>query len=124
ALSVDRSRPGPQGHPGSVNVEDFERPEIEAILGFQLLFEGDLDRACRSAEIHEVFQYLGPVVIVSAPIRVIDPARVDSAAPERVPLAAVHRIDVPGGRLKGSVDRKSTRLNSSHDQISYAVFCL
>src|SRR2546428_13190461 len=27
-----------------------------------------------------------------------------------------HRV--PGG------DRKSTRLNSSHDQISYAVFCL
>src|SRR5450432_4218293 len=26
------------------------------------------------------------------------------------------------GRSKG--DRKSTRLNSSHDQISYAVFCL
>src|SRR5206468_12290758 len=26
-------------------------------------------------------------------------------------------------RLK-STDRKSTRLNSSHDQISYAVFCL
>src|SRR2546421_2104816 len=24
----------------------------------------------------------------------------------------------------GSKDRKSTRLNSSHDQISYAVFCL
>src|SRR2546421_1931499 len=24
----------------------------------------------------------------------------------------------------GSIDRKSTRLNSSHDQISYAVFCL
>src|SRR2546421_1946046 len=28
-----------------------------------------------------------------------------------------------GGTLKTS-DRKSTRLNSSHDQISYAVFCL
>src|SRR3989440_1193054 len=27
------------------------------------------------------------------------------------------------GRLK-EIDRKSTRLNSSHDQISYAVFCL
>src|SRR3989475_7692915 len=25
---------------------------------------------------------------------------------------------------KGLVDRKSTRLNSSHSQISYAVFCL
>src|SRR5437763_12371855 len=27
-------------------------------------------------------------------------------------------------RLKGPVDRKSTRLNSSHRCISYAVFCL
>src|SRR5206468_12648744 len=26
--------------------------------------------------------------------------------------------------LAESLDRKSTRLNSSHDQISYAVFCL
>src|SRR5438270_6569102 len=26
--------------------------------------------------------------------------------------------------IPGSVDRKSTRLNSSHSQISYAVFCL
>src|SRR5256712_3818571 len=25
---------------------------------------------------------------------------------------------------RGTTDRKSTRLNSSHDQISYAVFCL
>src|SRR5688572_32322619 len=25
---------------------------------------------------------------------------------------------------QGTVDRKSTRLNSSHSQISYAVFCL
>src|SRR2546428_2503286 len=27
-------------------------------------------------------------------------------------------------RTAGRTDRKSTRLNSSHDQISYAVFCL
>src|SRR2546421_3068490 len=27
-------------------------------------------------------------------------------------------------RVDGDPDRKSTRLNSSHDQISYAVFCL
>src|SRR2546421_5535353 len=27
-------------------------------------------------------------------------------------------------QLRGFEDRKSTRLNSSHDQISYAVFCL
>src|SRR2546430_12753305 len=31
----------------------------------------------------------------------------------------------PGGDDAGSLrDRKSTRLNSSHSQISYAVFCL
>src|SRR5206468_8931013 len=28
------------------------------------------------------------------------------------------------GRAGLELDRKSTRLNSSHDQISYAVFCL
>src|SRR5206468_12188397 len=37
----------------------------------------------------------------------------------------VCRLHVRGADLKGtSSDRKSTRLNSSHDQISYAVFCL
>src|SRR5206468_11993427 len=30
----------------------------------------------------------------------------------------------PIGPARRSRDRKSTRLNSSHDQISYAVFCL
>src|SRR2546427_8013599 len=30
----------------------------------------------------------------------------------------------PGAEEGGGTDRKSTRLNSSHDQISYAVFCL
>src|SRR2546430_11640730 len=31
---------------------------------------------------------------------------------------------IPGLFLGGVRDRKSTRLNSSHSQISYAVFCL
>src|SRR2546430_9150077 len=31
---------------------------------------------------------------------------------------------VGGGARRGGRDRKSTRLNSSHSQISYAVFCL
>src|SRR2546430_10932061 len=32
--------------------------------------------------------------------------------------------DVVHDRPPGDADRKSTRLNSSHSQISYAVFCL
>src|SRR5206468_6482833 len=45
------------------------------------------------------------------------------------PVAEMPRT--PGGKVRavvshvgGARDRKSTRLNSSHDQISYAVFCL
>src|SRR5688572_32000376 len=35
------------------------------------------------------------------------------------------RPDIPGVQVVGrNLDRKSTRLNSSHSQISYAVFCL
>src|SRR5206468_10844819 len=34
------------------------------------------------------------------------------------------RMRFPIFRTRHPTDRKSTRLNSSHDQISYAVFCL
>src|SRR5688572_32560913 len=36
---------------------------------------------------------------------------------------SIENIHHPAGR-DDSTDRKSTRLNSSHSQISYAVFCL
>src|SRR3712207_6956574 len=34
------------------------------------------------------------------------------------------QLDVAGGGANSVQDRKSTRLNSSHANISYAVFCL
>src|SRR2546428_12726487 len=42
------------------------------------------------------------------------------------PRPRVFCMELAGGRGVGATvrDRKSTRLNSSHDQISYAVFCL
>src|SRR2546427_2538080 len=40
------------------------------------------------------------------------------------PLRAPERFAVRFDRAQMSLDRKSTRLNSSHSQISYAVFCL
>src|SRR5258708_9179764 len=50
------------------------------------------------------------------------------------PPFSPHRVcrSKPGGRIRhtrcgengGGLDRKSTRLNSSHQIISYAVFCL
>src|SRR5688572_31228662 len=58
-------------------------------------------------------------------------AEVSTGPAETVPLAEVHgRVlreevraahDLPPADNR---DRKSTRLNSSHSQISYAVFCL
>src|SRR5438105_10478391 len=42
------------------------------------------------------------------------------AGVDREGCAAASGQHQPGGRL----DRKSTRLNSSHEWISYAVFCL
>src|SRR2546421_1071093 len=42
--------------------------------------------------------------------------------PERLYSLLERRRGAP--RRRSSRDRKSTRLNSSHDQISYAVFCL
>src|SRR5688572_33147918 len=44
------------------------------------------------------------------------------------PNAGIDKSNCPQGKIvlypKDSLDRKSTRLNSSHSQISYAVFCL
>src|SRR2546430_3429055 len=44
--------------------------------------------------------------------------KVDKFEKNNVPAKA------PQGPEEGPSDRKSTRLNSSHSQISYAVFCL
>src|SRR3712207_7514456 len=51
-------------------------------------------------------------------------ARALGRAPELDPRRGVTRA-LPGPRAgPGRADRKSTRLNSSHANISYAVFCL
>src|SRR2546422_1917637 len=41
-----------------------------------------------------------------------------------VAKTAIHRYAIEKGHTIISKDRKSTRLNSSHGYISYAVFCL
>ena len=53
-----------------------------------------------------------------------------TAAPPQVPqplldqLKVGGRMIIPVGEFNQGLDRKSTRLNSSHALISYAVFCL
>src|SRR3712207_8198881 len=45
-------------------------------------------------------------------------------APRQLVGKAPHRLRLLVGRGQVGEDRKSTRLNSSHANISYAVFCL
>src|SRR2546430_4040716 len=51
-----------------------------------------------------------------------------SPSPSSLPLQKAQvrymRVREQGAESREQVDRKSTRLNSSHSQISYAVFCL
>src|SRR2546422_4726605 len=63
--------------------------------------------------------------------REFDVARADrfkkgSGLPIRVPVIELIEIGAGGGSIArvDRIDRKSTRLNSSHGYISYAVFCL
>src|SRR5690606_6384295 len=57
-----------------------------------------------------------PLVVPVAAGATTEPAAADGAE-SPVPLGADEGVDAAG-------DRKSTRLNSSHVKISYAVFCL
>src|SRR2546421_10548033 len=51
-------------------------------------------------------------------------ARLLSAQQKKATFKDVAGTDEAKEELQEIIDRKSTRLNSSHDQISYAVFCL
>src|SRR5205085_10325008 len=63
----------------------------------------DLDRGARAAQLAAVLRRVG----LSAE------------------LASRYPHELSGGQCQRvGIDRKSTRLNSSHSQISYAVFCL
>src|SRR5256886_2869134 len=72
---------------------------------------------------------IGETITVTPPARQVAAIILEAAlpAPMRV-LVPAHRLSTVGllpTRLRDEyTDRKSTRLNSSHSQISYAVFCL
>src|SRR2546421_5670654 len=103
-----------------------------------------------SALISGVERALAPKVAdrVHAPSRMVHEEHSQRAAPQErtQPTTKLPSRDQPGSdrchkiaqhhnqsepavyghhnRIVQQIDRKSTRLNSSHDQISYAVFCL
>src|SRR2546422_1275204 len=81
----------------------IRRPPRSTLFPYTTLFRSPLEGQCRA-------------LVVSG---------LRKRVPERavVPGIGWARSDC-GARGRGRLDRKSTRLNSSHGYISYAVFCL
>src|SRR2546430_3465262 len=80
----------------------IRRPPRSTLFPYTTLFRSiDIGPAVDQAQLDTVLEYIGI-------------GKKEAGAPK-----------IGGNRLSGNgLDRKSTRLNSSHSQISYAVFCL
>src|SRR3712207_7628563 len=77
------------------------------------------------ATVIAMFSRSNVVSLMSVPLRFAgadDAVRLDSDRLDRAPGA--HLPASPRSVATRRLDRKSTRLNSSHANISYAVFCL
>src|SRR2546430_9501213 len=59
-----------------------------------------------------------------AELHVVERHEIDDFVRDVLSLEMAHQQHSEGQDVSDKVDRKSTRLNSSHSQISYAVFCL
>src|SRR2546427_7608282 len=90
----------------------IRRPPRSTLFPYTTLFRSGIARQVSAAD--GTVRFIG-----SGPYRLTD------ASGGRMTLDAVagHWAGAPRDRVERQ-DRKSTRLNSSHSQISYAVFCL
>src|SRR2546421_8776346 len=74
---------------------------------------------------HRALDHVAELADVAGPwIRQQQLARRRADFPHRLPVLGIEDSQEVVGEEQHVLDRKSTRLNSSHDQISYAVFCL
>src|SRR5438067_8894395 len=96
----------------------IRRPPRSTLFPYTTLFRSREQRRLR----RRAAEVAAAVAVVAAAEQ-----RRRAAADEHAPAAEIDRA-LPTGRaiapLDGAGDRKSTRLNSSHVSISYAVFCL
>src|SRR3712207_6920490 len=94
----------------------IRRPPRSTLFPYTTLFrstllgarqEGEVERGARAVQVGDVAHHPGAL----------------ERAADRAAHGLMQGVDVAPGR-GGLEDRKSTRLNSSHANISYAVFCL
>src|SRR3712207_8030423 len=96
----------------------IRRPPRSTLLPYTTLFRSVPSLAERRADI--------PLLVRHFMKRSSEAAGVPAREFGEDALAALQAYSWPGNvrQLRNTVDRKSTRLNSSHANISYAVFCL
>src|SRR2546430_17449934 len=100
---------------------DHQWPQVQAVFGIGRVADRDLviriDSERRKGAEGRVIASRVDALRFAAQLEAVDVSRSPLQTCPRLPARFAPQIDV-------SVDRKSTRLNSSHSQISYAVFCL
>src|SRR3712207_8526575 len=85
----------------------IRRPPRSTLFPYTTLFRSDVDD------------------LVALAVAVEAVLRFGGLAHPRLDVVVEHQQPPPGDRVAAGLgDRKSTRLNSSHANISYAVFCL
>src|SRR5258707_4447372 len=94
----------------------IRRPPRSTLFPYTTLFRSRVDRAGeRDPDVHRRADRERPGRVRPAAGRLADHLR---------PAERLQRVAEVLAAGKGPLDRKSTRLNSSHANISYAVFCL
>src|SRR5205814_5374494 len=101
------------------------RVYLRAIAEIDLERPDDVRAASRTALVSRQADLAAFDVIFDLFWSLLRGARLGAQVPSaRRPKAETGQIQVPLGAVPRGTDRKSTRLNSSHLGISYAVFCL
>src|SRR5437764_1147391 len=95
----------------------IRRPPISTLFPYTTLFRSKPARAAELVDFAAVAALKRPVL--EALFRRFQ--TLDTQSPLRI---AFREFQLAGGGALADLDRKSTRLNSSHRCISYAVFCL
>src|SRR2546430_4073332 len=94
----------------------IRRPPRSTLFPYTTLFRSESGVAVAAAVAHHL-----PGPIAAQVLRAAQEAYVNGMSEVLLVTAGMMLV---GSVLMAALDRKSTRLNSSHSQISYAVFCL
>src|SRR3712207_6920392 len=95
----------------------IRRPPRSTLFPYTTLFRSQVVKSARVMK--KAVAYLIPFIEAEK-----QPGDADHAKGKIVMATVKGDVHDIGKNIVGVVDRKSTRLNSSHANISYAVFCL